>query len=276
MHNASVATTPSMKKLVTQENGEKDASTVSKTISSSTKKVTSSKVVTKTTSITKTSGINVQQFKTSESSKLFSEESWSSAIHEGTFGSTLQHQKTLNFESSSEKQEHTDFHKGDIRFDEQRALHLKQGARPKTTSSSLMRSPGISTKLESSFELHPDIHLPTSLHHPSPTAFKIKEPVWQEGFSLFPEYFPDVYSAQSMRERFQRSVNDVPVPVPVPVKEAKLLTCSSKQYSWEKLDGDEESEAQKIANSWLQIFGESEPRKANSNKDIDRKAIKNS
>ncbi|XP_031552651.1 uncharacterized protein LOC116289861 [Actinia tenebrosa] len=271
MHNASVATTPTMKKLVTQKNGEKEATTVSKTISSSTKNVTSSKVVTKTTSITKTSGKKVQQFKTSESSKLFSDESWSSAIHEGTFGSTLQQQKTLKFESSSEKQELTDFKKSDIHFDDQRALHLKQGARPKTTSSSLMRSPGINTKLESSFELHPDIHIPTSLRHPSPTAFKIKEPVWQEGFSLFPEYFPDVCSAQSMRERFQRSVNDA---VPVPVKETKLLSCSTKQYSWEKLDGDEESEAQKIANSWLQIFGENEPRKAN--KDIDRKAIKNS
>lgn len=269
MQNASLATTPSMKKMVTQENGKKEPSTVSKTISSSTKKVTSSKVVTKT--VTKTSGKNVQQFKTSESSKLFSEEAWSSALHEGAFGSTIQQQKTLKFESSSEKQEHTGFQKGDIHFDEQRALHLKQGARPKTTSSSLMRSPGISSKLESSFELHPDIHIPSSLRHPSPTAFKIKEPVWQEGFSLFPEYFPDVFSAQGMREGFQRSVKR---DVPVPVKETKLLTCSSKQYSWEKLDGEEESEAQKIANSWLQIFGENEPRKPN--KEIDRKAIKNS
>jgi hypothetical protein len=273
MQNFTVASNSTMKKIGTQGNGDKEKNTLSSTISSS-KKITSSKVVTKTvvssSSITKTSGKNVQQFKTSESSKIFSEKSWSSSIHDGSFGSSLQQQKTVKFESSSsEKKEQSAFSRSDLNFDEQRALHLKQGARPKTTASTLMHSSAINSKLDPSFELHPDIHIPSSIRHPSPTAFKIKE-VWEEGFSLFPEYFPDVYSAQNMRERFQHSVNNVNVPV----KESKLLSCSTKQYSWEKLDGDEESEAQKIANSWLQIFGESEPRKGNA--EIDRKAIKNS
>ncbi|XP_020892936.1 uncharacterized protein LOC110232161 [Exaiptasia diaphana] len=234
-----------------------------KSSSTTTKKITSSRTVTKTVVSGSSRNTNLQQFKTSATQNIFSEKSWTSSLHDGKFGSTLQEEKTVQFETNSSETKRQDF-KGGLNFDAQHALHLKQGARPKTTSSSLIRSSAINSKLDSGFDLHSDLHIPSSIHHPS--SLNMKE-VWEEGLTLFPEYFPDVFSGQSLRERFQHSVS-----TNIPVKETKLLSSSTKQYSWEKLDGDEEGEAQKIANSWLQIFGESEPKR----KEGEQKAIKNS
>lgn len=234
-----------------------------KSSSTTTKKVTSSKTVTKTVVSGSSRNTNLQQFKTQN---IFSEKSWTSSLHDGKFGSTLQEENTVQYETTSSETKHQDFKGGcGLNFDAQHALHLKQGARPKTNSTSLIRSSAINSKLDSGFDLHSDLHIPSSIHHPSATALNMKE-VWEEGFTLFPEYFPDVFSGQSLRERFQHSVT-----TNIPVKETKLLSSSTKQYSWEKLDGDEEGEAQKIANSWLQIFGESEPKR----KEAEQKAIKN-
>lgn len=239
-------------------NGDK---TVIKSSSTSTKKITSSKTVTKTVVSSTSQGKNIQQFKTSATKNIFSEKSWASALHDGKFASTLQEEENVQYETSSSKTKQ-DF-KGSL--DDQRALHLKQGARPKTTASSLIRASAINSKIDSGFDFHSDLHIPSSLHsHPSPASLRMKE-VWQEGFSLFPEYFPDAFAGQSLRESFSHTVNPE-----IPVKETKLLSSSTKQYSWEKLDGDEEGEAQKIANSWLQIFGENEPKETKQN------AIKNS
>lgn len=238
-------------------NGDK---TVMKSSSTSTKKITSTKTVTKTVVSSTAKGKNVQQFKTQN---IFSEKSWKSALHDGKFGSTVQEEKTVECESNT-SETNQDFKAGSLHLDEQRALHLKQGARPKTSASNLMKSQAIKSKLDSGFDFHSEFHIPSNLHHhATPASIRMKE-MWKEGFTLFPEYFPDVYAGQSLKERFPNTTNSE-----IPVKETKLLSSSTKQYSWEKLDG-EEGEAQKIANSWLQIFGEEPVRKE------DAKAIKNS
>jgi len=238
-------------------NGDKN---VIKSSSTSTKKITSTKTVTKTVVSSTAKGKNVHQFKTQN---IFSEKSWKSALHDGNFGSTVQEEKTVECESNSSEIKQ-DFKAGSLNFDEQRALHLKQGARPKTSASNLIKSQAIKSTFDSGFDFHSDLHIPSNLHHPTPASIRMKE-MWEEGFTLFPEYFPDVFAGQSLKERFSQTAHSE-----IPVKEAKLLSSSTKQYSWEKLDGEEEGEAQKIANSWLQIFGEEPVRKDET------KAIKNS
>ncbi|EDO35456.1 predicted protein [Nematostella vectensis] len=237
-----------------------NSSTIS--TSSTTRKIRSSKVVTKsmvtTSKVTKVSAKNLEgKLTTHESKNLLSETTWASNFQEGNF-STSQHKSMSVAKSSTEMKEHSGL-KIDV---DQRALHLMQGARPKT-SSSLLHSKGLESHLDPSFSIHKEIKIPPI---GTKNTFNFDN-VWDEGFSMFPEYFQDFHSGVSSMQSVQR-------PIEMPLKETKLLT--AKQYSWEKIDNteDEESEAEKIANSWLKIFGENEP--FQGKKDLDRKAIKNS